>query len=597
MENMNKLFSSMSGGFNTVKQDFIGMAKEMRELLRLFQGFGGGGGGGGQVMTSPSFSSFGGQQPVSTLSLFGPAAQATGAGAFAALKASLPGAGTAVTTDAAISYMKFYAGMGGSQTQNLLYGMNQRGLATSRTDAVNALLEAQKYGFTGQPNFSQITRSFEDVSRLVPGAGLAGGAQVMGTLNQARSVNMMRSLGIQVRDPFTGKPKSFSEIGDEIYRMIQNGLGRAPTRADINSSLLPGYGLYNFLNDLFGGDELTKNAIRKYLLQKASGGDLSYESLRNTGAVTATQQRLGEFQGQLGITNVRSAPGLSGLVATGADFGTFLVEGIDKLIAILQELAGSLNIGNGSSIEGLAGGGPMKANRPYLVGEKGPELVVPKDNATVIPNGQSSLKSILEQAGFSGRNLEIAMAVAYAESGGNAMNFNPINRDLSYGLFQINMKDDDPKSPFMGRNRRKQYGITNEDLFDPATNARIAYEISSKGKDWSPWATYNEGTYMKYLGKDYPIKYNNSRYQKWLAGGGTAEGSTIATSVGGSTAPSAVSGTGWVADTTNPFRASTVAYGGVNITINGANVGVKELIDEIKRQLSYENIVSIIGAS
>lgn len=39
-----------------------------------------------------------------------------------------------------------------------------------------------------------------------------------------------------------------------------------------------------------------------------------------------------------------------------------------------------------TSIPGRAAGGPVLAGRPYLVGERGPELVVPRQNATVIPN-------------------------------------------------------------------------------------------------------------------------------------------------------------------------------------------------------------------
>jgi phage-related minor tail protein len=35
---------------------------------------------------------------------------------------------------------------------------------------------------------------------------------------------------------------------------------------------------------------------------------------------------------------------------------------------------------------GLAKGGPAKAGQPYIVGEEGPELFVPKNSGTVVPN-------------------------------------------------------------------------------------------------------------------------------------------------------------------------------------------------------------------
>jgi hypothetical protein len=40
-------------------------------------------------------------------------------------------------------------------------------------------------------------------------------------------------------------------------------------------------------------------------------------------------------------------------------------------------------------LPGLASGGPAKAGQPYIVGEKGPELFIPKNSGTVIPNDQT----------------------------------------------------------------------------------------------------------------------------------------------------------------------------------------------------------------
>jgi TP901 family phage tail tape measure protein len=43
-----------------------------------------------------------------------------------------------------------------------------------------------------------------------------------------------------------------------------------------------------------------------------------------------------------------------------------------------------------SRIPGLASGGPAQAGQPYVVGEKGPELFIPKASGTVIPNGAAT---------------------------------------------------------------------------------------------------------------------------------------------------------------------------------------------------------------
>lgn len=109
-----------------------------------------------------------------------------------------------------------------------------------------------------------------------------------------------------------------------------------------------------------------------------------------------------------------------------------------------------------------------------------------------------SLVQTLQQAGFSGDALRTAWAVMMAESGGNprAHNPNAATGDNSYGLFQINMLGS------LGPARLRQFGLSsNEELFNPMTNARVAFRMSGGGRDWSPWSAYKNGAYRKYLSK------------------------------------------------------------------------------------------------
>ena len=99
-------------------------------------------------------------------------------------------------------------------------------------------------------------------------------------------------------------------------------------------------------------------------------------------------------------------------------------------------------------------------------------------------------------AGFSGANLAKAVAIALAESGGNAEAHNAVPPDNSYGLWQINMLGS------MGPARRKQFGLkSNEDLYNPTTNAKAAYSIASGGKNFGPWSTYGSGAYLRYMSR------------------------------------------------------------------------------------------------
>lgn len=99
-------------------------------------------------------------------------------------------------------------------------------------------------------------------------------------------------------------------------------------------------------------------------------------------------------------------------------------------------------------------------------------------------------------AGFRGKDLTTAVAVAMAESGGQTTAHNPTPPDDSYGLWQINMHGS------LGPDRREEFDLdSDKDLFDPKTNAEAAFEISGKGDSFQPWTTFTGGAYEEYLGK------------------------------------------------------------------------------------------------
>lgn len=98
-----------------------------------------------------------------------------------------------------------------------------------------------------------------------------------------------------------------------------------------------------------------------------------------------------------------------------------------------------------------------------------------------------ALKRILQNAGFEGYALRMAQAIIFLESNRRIYAHNPNSDtgDNSYGLFQINM--------FRGleEQRLEQYGLpNNEALFNPLVNARVAWDISDGGTNWSAWTTY-----------------------------------------------------------------------------------------------------------
>jgi len=87
-------------------------------------------------------------------------------------------------------------------------------------------------------------------------------------------------------------------------------------------------------------------------------------------------------------------------------------------------------------------------------------------------------------AGFTPDQAVTMTAMALAESGGNTMAHNTSGED-SRGLWQINA----PQHP----------QLNGQDLFDPLTNARAAYDVSRQGGDISPWTTSHGIGDAKYL--------------------------------------------------------------------------------------------------
>ena len=103
------------------------------------------------------------------------------------------------------------------------------------------------------------------------------------------------------------------------------------------------------------------------------------------------------------------------------------------------------------------------------------------------PLAPIELKNLLKLVGFEGTALKQAWAIVMKESTGRpkAHNKNSNTGDNSYGLSQINMIG------ALGPARLEKYGLkSNEELFDPVVNARIAYQMSGGGNNFSAWKVY-----------------------------------------------------------------------------------------------------------
>jgi hypothetical protein len=98
-----------------------------------------------------------------------------------------------------------------------------------------------------------------------------------------------------------------------------------------------------------------------------------------------------------GATGAASPPSSLGMPNTGtlqANTGQFGSGAGTKVQGGSQKLPESV-LDDSKKVPGLAKGGPVKAGKPYLVGEEGPEIIVPRQSGTVVPNHAISAAALM----------------------------------------------------------------------------------------------------------------------------------------------------------------------------------------------------------
>jgi hypothetical protein len=418
------------------------------------------------------------------------------------------------------------------QVQALQLAALRGGTATSTLDPSFAMASGQSAGIgTGLRNYNSLFAGVQNMSNTVPGLGLEGTMQAYAGLQQGRSVNIMRAMGISARDA-QGNPKSYTDIANQIWSKLnrEKSVGRAITKEDIANGLLPGSSLDSMLNQIAGSNEALRLQLEAALYAKAGGAkDFSKTELNRVGGMSdytvAASNRVAASGETLFGTSRAGAAGAEAGAITAATISQFS-NALNNAIPVLSAIAGvkgfvetAGGMGNGflekiagsgivqsilGRLPGRAGGGDVGGSNAYIVGEKGPELFVPKSDGTVIPNHklkfsgfrhhggsvkggetESSMRGYLAEAGFTGAGLENALRIAKAESNwrSKAQGDTTINTEKwgnSVGLFQIRSLKNSSADYYPERNA--------QDLLDPLFNAKAAFKISKGGTNWNPWS-------------------------------------------------------------------------------------------------------------
>lgn len=560
---LNNVLDSLVNKVNTLRSGGAGFAASMAAgAQKISAASGDVDGGGNQVFSQPPVQ----PPPASTVAGMGGGGfgnrignyvsdnrGAIGATAFGATYTSLPAVNDAVTMDFLINRTRFFGGGGGTASgdrsyNNLSIGaqvnnpsgaarnqglevqrrqelLSSSGTVTNPLDAAKAFLAAQSGGVGQSFMNDKMIQGVGAMSNLTPGVGVERSMQAMTAMQQPRNVNLLAFMGIQARDPLTGQPKDPKAIAQQLWDKInREKMGSEPlTAEDLDTSFLPGNSLDSMMKMYFGNDEVVVSQIKAFLYAKVAGvTKMTKKELKKYGATTGYV----ESQSGRSTAAMKTLQQVSSMEAAGAAASNVLAEGFSDVVNAVDRLTNLVKLASGIKgfVEGLKGipiignvmpkadGGPVAGRSPYLVGEKGPELFVPKVDGTIIPNhnlgitrgdggdvsklgaslagsqeGMSNkdLRTILSAAGFKDKNIEDAIKIVRAESGGiPGRHSDPsLKKDDSYGLFQINMLGQ------LGVDRHKQYleqygkyGYKKrEDLYNPEINARIAADLSGKG--------------------------------------------------------------------------------------------------------------------
>ena len=202
--------------------------------------------------------------------------------------------------------------------------------------------------------------------------------------------------------------KSQAEQAYASFKSMNEAMGAvAKTEADYAMSLLSETEQQTKNNAAIKEKERALLSLKAALGDKLSSFDITTENPRDIAMMDDLKKKLGEYNELLGKRKVietdlqviaRNAgnilsSGFEDAIFSGQKLGEVIRSlGMDLMRMVFQQtVTGPLAAGiSGAILKGFgarAMGGPVSANSPYIVGEKGPELFVPGSSGSIVPNG------------------------------------------------------------------------------------------------------------------------------------------------------------------------------------------------------------------
>jgi|LauGreDrversion4_2_1035121.scaffolds.fasta_scaffold01354_4 murein DD-endopeptidase MepM/ murein hydrolase activator NlpD len=295
-----ELVADLTTAFKTLNAELEKTKRLSEEISKNLKGARPGSGGGSNLLGSSFGPSTGTQDANTTTDNSGGGGPSTASRVMGflgrnALKLgaigiqSLPTVEQAFEQDLLRSRFGFYGGRNANATQ---MNMARQGTTTDPMDAARASMTGASMGLMpGLKNFSSVAQSAAGISNLMPGVGLQGGMQAMGALNQGKNVNMLKMIGVNVRDA-QGMMRGFDDIAKDLWKTLnsQKTGSKKISKEDISYSLQPGNALDSMMNQYFGNDPILRQSVISKLMDLAGtggqGSSLDKTRLEKAGATT-----------------------------------------------------------------------------------------------------------------------------------------------------------------------------------------------------------------------------------------------------------------------------------------------------------------------
>jgi len=244
------------------------------------------------------------------------------------------------------------------------------------------------------PAFRDINKQIADLEAQRSGAGRKGAKDL------TDQINALKAQRLEIAETIILE-KDKDALRVKTNKLITAGLSGLKKENDLNKAIIAGKEEEFLIEDAIKTKVeemgLTMDTINAGQLQRIRDGVIINKDLKEQAENTKAVQDAFESIAQSIGTDIKD--GIAGLIKGTSTLGDLLNNVADKFldIALNQALFGDILGSSGDKGGGILGflsggklakGGRAAGGKSFLVGEKGPELFVPRSTGTVVPNNK-----------------------------------------------------------------------------------------------------------------------------------------------------------------------------------------------------------------